>query len=97
MEATWSGESLGEQDGEISQALGASYEITPRLSVGIESLHEIVLPEWDRQTGKQNFFLGPNLSLRGNGWFSTLIFLVQATSTADEPGAEARLIFGFDL
>ncbi len=97
VEATWGGESLREQDGEISQALGASYEITPRLSLGVELLHEIVLPEWDRQTGNQNFFLGPNLSLRGNGWFSTLTFLVQATSTADEPAAEARLIFGLDL
>ena len=39
MEAEWDEKGLSEQNGELQQALGASYEISPRLSVGVEFLH----------------------------------------------------------
>src|SRR5438309_10406051 len=41
LEAVWEGEGLVERSGELQQALGASYEISPRISVGIEPLHEV--------------------------------------------------------
>ncbi len=46
LESVWEGSDLAEREGEFSQALGASYEISPRVSAGIELLHEFVFPEW---------------------------------------------------
>jgi hypothetical protein len=36
---------LQEREGEFQQGFGASYELSPRLSVGIELLHEFVFSE----------------------------------------------------
>ena len=71
---------LRERNGEIQQALGASYEITPRLSVGAEMLHEMVLPEWHTSEAEHNFFIGPNVSYRGDRWFATVTALAQTTT-----------------
>ena len=46
LEAEWEEEELRERNGEIQQALGASYELSPRVSVGAEMLHEVLLPAW---------------------------------------------------
>src|SRR5215831_2120436 len=46
VEAIWQGEGRSEREGEFQQAIGASYEISPRFSVGIEFLHEFVFPDW---------------------------------------------------
>jgi hypothetical protein len=95
LEAVWEGHNLAETEGELSQALGASYELAPRLSVGLEMLHEVVLPKW-RNTGTiRNFFIGPNISYRHGRWFVTATALVQATNTADEADLQVRTIFGF--
>src|SRR6266700_3984822 len=83
LEAMWEGNDLAEREGEFSQALGASYEISPRISAGIELLHEFVFPEW-RDTAKiRNFFVGPNVSYRHRNWFLTISALAQATDTHD--------------
>src|SRR2546428_1781 len=47
LEAEWEDRHLGKKNGELQQALGASYEISPRLSVGLEFLHEFVLKKAD--------------------------------------------------
>src|SRR5256885_2545309 len=88
LEAEWEEEELKEQNGELQQALGASYEISPRLSVGVEFLHEFVFPDWsDRLT---NVFVGPNVSYRQQSWFVTVTALAQATDTTDEPDFQVR-------
>src|SRR5204863_420058 len=46
LEAVWEGTGWQDREGELQQALGASYEISQRLSVGIEMLDEFVFPEW---------------------------------------------------
>ena len=93
LEAEWEDRHLEEQTGELQQALGASYEISPRLSVGLELLHEFVFPDWnDRVT---NVFIGPNISYRRNQWFVTATALAQATDTSGEPNFQLRTIFGF--
>jgi hypothetical protein len=46
LEAVWQGTRLEDRQGEFQQALGASYEISQRMSVGVELLHEFVFPEW---------------------------------------------------
>ena len=92
LEAEWESKGLEEQSGELQQALGASYEISPRLSVGVEFLHEFVFPDWrDKIT---NVFVGPNISYRRHSWFVTVTALAQATDTSDEPDFQLRTIFG---
>jgi hypothetical protein len=92
LEAEWEDRHLEQQNGELQQALGASYEISPRLSVGVEFLHEFVFPDWsDKVT---NVFVGPNVSYRRNQWFVTTTALAQATDTSGEPDFQLRTIFG---
>jgi hypothetical protein len=97
LEAAWEGEGLGERNGELQNIFGASYELTPRVSVGAEMLHEILLPTWRSSEAKNNFFLGPNVSYRGNGWFATFTALAQTTRTEGEADYQVRLIFGVSL
>jgi hypothetical protein len=97
LEAEWEDKGLREQNGELQQAFGASYEITPRVSVGAEMLHEILLPAWHSSEAENNFFLGPNVSYRGDRWFATVTALVQTTRTEGEADYQVRLIFGVSL
>jgi hypothetical protein len=94
LEAAWEGSDLQEREGEIAQAFGASYEISPRVSAGIELLHETVFPQWSSEDSTTNFFVGPNLSLRRGSAFITVTALAQAIGTTDEPNFQMRTIFG---
>jgi hypothetical protein len=97
LEAEWEAKGLEERNGELQQALGASYEISPRVSVGIELLHEFVFPEWHDQERIRNVFVGPNVAVRHGNWFVTVTALAQATDTPDEADFQVRTIFGFGL
>jgi hypothetical protein len=97
LEAAWEGEGLGERNGELQNIFGASYELTPRVSVGVEMLHEVLLPAWHSSEAKNNFFIGPNVAYRGNRWFATVTALAQTTRTDGEPDYQVRLIFGVSL
>ena len=97
LEAEWEDQDLREHNGEIQQVLGASYEVSPRISVGAEMVHEIILPAWRSSEAENNFFLGPNFSYRGDGWFATVTALAQTTRTQGEADYQVRLIFGISL
>src|SRR6266436_5724581 len=97
LEAVWEGNELEDREGEFSQALGASYEISPRISAGIELLHDFVFPGWHDEEKIRNLFVGPNLSYRHRNWFVTVTALAQATDTDDEPDLQVRTIFGIGL
>ena len=97
LEAEWEDESLREYNGEIQQAFGASYELSPRVSVGAEMLHEVLLPAWHSSEAENNFFIGPNVSYRGNRWFATVTALAETTHTEGEADYQVRLIFGVSL
>jgi hypothetical protein len=97
LEAVWEGDELEEREGEFQQALGASYEIVPQLSVGLELLHEFVFPRWRDEEEIRNFFVGPNVSYRRGNWFVTVTALAQATDTTEEPDFQMRTIFGIGL
>jgi len=94
LESVWEGTGLRDRWGELQQALGASYEISQRLSVGIEMLDEFVFPEWRDNERVRNFFIGPNVSFRHQNWFVTVTGLAQATNTPDEADFQLRTIFG---
>ena len=97
LETEWEGKGLEENNGELQQALGASYEISPQVSVGIELLHEIVFPGWRDEEKIRNVFVGPNVAIRRQNWFVTVTALAQATDTDDKPEFQVRTIFGFGL
>lgn len=97
LESVWEANDLGEREGEFSQALGASYEISPRISAGVELLHEFVFPDWHDKGGIRNFFVGPNVSYRRQNWFVTVTALAQASNTEGEPDFQVRTIFGIGL
>ena len=97
LESVWEGNDLAEREGEFSQAVGVSYEISPRISVGLELLHEFVFPEWQDEEKIRNLFVGPNVSYRRGNWFVTMTALAQATDTEDEPDFQLRTIFGIGL
>jgi hypothetical protein len=94
VEAVWEDD---EREGEFTNAIGASYEISPRLSVGVELLHEFVFPDWHDGEEIRNVFVGPNVSYRRANWFVTVCALAQATSTPDEPDVQVRAIVGVGL
>jgi hypothetical protein len=94
LETAWEDRHLEEETGELQQALGASYEISPQLSLGVEFLHEFVFPDWRDDEKIRNVFIGPNVSYRHNQWFVTVTTLAQATDTEDEPNFQLRTIFG---
>lgn len=97
LEGEWKGSGLREREGEFAQALGASYEFSPRISAGIELLHEFGFPDWRDSEKIRNFFVGPNVSYRSGHWFVAVTALAQATAAEDEPDFQLRTIFGMGL
>jgi hypothetical protein len=97
LEAGWEGKELQERRGEFQQALGASYELSPHVSVGLEFLHEFVFPNWRDEQRIRNVFVGPNVAYRRRNWFITVAALAQATGTPDEADFQLRTIFGIGL
>jgi hypothetical protein len=95
LEAEWGDQRLQAHQGELQQALGASYELSPRISVGLEFLHEFVFPDWRDEEKIRNVFVGPNVAFRRRNWFVTVTALAQATNTPNEADFKVRTIFGF--
>jgi hypothetical protein len=95
LESEWEDQGLRERQGELQQALGASYELSPRISIGLEFLHEFVFPDWRDEEKIRNVFIGPNVAFRHKNWFVTVTALAQATNTPNEGDFKVRTIFGF--
>jgi hypothetical protein len=96
LEAEWEGEGLEERTGEFQQSLGVSYEISPRLLVGAEFVHELEFPDWSSpEPGR--FFAGPNISIRHRTSWVTVTALAQITRAGDEPDFQLRTVFGFSF
>jgi hypothetical protein len=96
LEASWENVDLRERSGEFAQSAGASYEISPRWSVGGEILHEVAFPDWSN-AGDNVAWIGPNASLRVGSWWATMTALSQVTDVADEPNFELRTIVGYSF
>lgn len=93
LEAEWEGRDLAEQNGELQQSLGVSYELNPHLAFGVEALHEVEFADWEHAR-RGNFFAGPNVSVRAGNVWATVTALGQLTDVGDEPDLELRAIFG---
>ena len=83
-------------EAELFQTAGVSYQISPSWSVGAELLHEIAVPDVDT-IGDSGVFMGPNVSWRSNRFSAALTGLWQVTSLADEPDFQLRTIFAVDF
>jgi hypothetical protein len=94
LEADWKEQGLRKRQGELQEAFGASYELSPRVSVGLELVHEFVFPDWRDRERIRNIFVGPNVAYRRRNWFVTVTALGQATDTPEEPDFQVRTIFG---
>jgi hypothetical protein len=94
LEAEWEGSRWREQNGELQQVLGLSYEFSPRFFLGAELLHEIGLPNWTEH-GRAQLFAGPDISLRTGWWWITVTTLAQLTRHPDEPELQIRAITGY--
>ena len=96
IEAEWEGESYDERVGVWENTAGVSYAITPKVSVGVEALHEVEFEDWS-EAGEHVFFAGPNISYRSKNFFTTLTGLVQVSDVDGEPESQVRLLIGFDF
>ncbi len=97
LEAEWEGPDYSEDNGKFEQALGVSYQFSPRFLAGIELVHEIAMPDWRGMRGKAVVYLGPNFSYRAPSWWATLTPLFQVSDVEDEPDFQMRLMVGFEL
>lgn len=85
-----------DDEAELFQSAGVSYQINPAWSTGLEVVHEIAVPDVDT-IGDSAVYLGPNASWRHGNFFVTATGLWQVTSLAGEPDFQLRTIFGFDF
>ena len=81
---------------ELMQSAGASYQINPSWSVGVEVLHEIAVPDVE-EIGDSAVYLGPNVAWRNDRFSIALTGLWQATSLSGEPDFQLRTIFAVDF
>lgn len=95
----WEQEGSGEpweKEGEFSQTLGVSYQVTPSLSFGGEAVHKVAFPEWETRE-EHLLYMGPNISYRSKGWWVVFTPTYQITNVRDEPEFITRLIFGIEF
>ena len=85
-----------EDEAELVQSAGVSYQFNPSWSAGAEVLHEIAVPDVE-SIGDSGVFLGPNVGWRNNRFSMALTALWQVTSLADEPDFQLRTIFAIDF
>lgn len=78
-----------------AQALGVSYEATPALFFGGELVHELP-KEWSWGE-RQNFFVGPNVAVRGDEWALTATAMFLADGVAEAPSFQLRFLLEFDF
>ncbi|MCX6981124.1 MAG: hypothetical protein WCK55_03305 [Verrucomicrobiota bacterium] len=93
IEAEWSGRGMMERTGTLEQTFGVSYQITPKVSVGGELVHEVSFEDWSK-SGPNVLFAGPNVSWRFKRGYITAATLFQCTRATGEPDIQTRVIFG---
>jgi len=83
-------------EAELMQSAGVSYQINPSWSAGAEILHEIAVPDVDT-IGDSGVFVGPTVAWRNNRFAVAVTGLWQATALADEPDFQLRTLFSVDF
>ncbi|MEO8616677.1 MAG: hypothetical protein ABI600_16150 [Luteolibacter sp.] len=83
-------------EAELMQSAGVSYQINPSWSAGAEVLHEIAVPDVDT-IGDSGLFVGPNIAWRSKRFAVTITGLWQVTALADEPDFQLRSLFSVEF
>ena len=96
LEGEWEGESYDDDSGAFELAVGASYQVIPSLTLGMECLNEIAFPDFSSQEDSV-LYAGPNASIRTDDWWFTITPLMQVTDDVDADDFQLRLIFGIDF
>ncbi len=96
IEAEWEGKDLNDDKGEFANTLGASCQLSPALSLGLELLHEVEYDNWS-DWGDNVLYAGPVLSKASDGWWFAVTPLYQLTDHSGEPDFQTRLIVGIDF
>ncbi len=99
LEAEWEGDgldSLDENKGEIKNSAGLAYQISPKLVVGAELLHEFELEEWEEKSDDA-LYLGPTVSYRNKSFWITAAALFQVTGLDSEPDNQIRMLAGWNF
>lgn len=85
-----------DDEAELMQSLGVAYQLNPSLSVGLEALHEIAVPDVE-DFGDSGVYLGPNVSWHKGSFGLTTAALWQLTHLDDEPDFQVRTLFSIDF
>ena len=94
VEAEWEGENYDERVGVWENTIGVCYNLSPKLSIGVEAVHEIEFADWS-DAGDHIFSVGPNVSYHANGFYAAVTGLFLANDVEGEPEAQVRLLMGF--
>jgi hypothetical protein len=94
-EVEWEDEYQNDE-GELMQSLGASYQFNPSWSLGAEFLQEIAIPDVE-DFGDSSVYLGPNVSWQKGNFAIALSGLWQLTTLADEPDFQLRTIVSYSF
>jgi hypothetical protein len=81
---------------ELIQSAGASYQISPKWTVGAELLHEVYVPEANTFDGSGLFF-GPNVTWKNEHVSLALTGLWQVTTRENEADFQLRTLFSIDF
>ena len=96
VEAEWEGTDYSETKGEFEQTLGASYQVNPKLSVGVELLHAVEYARW-ADWKEASVYIGPNVSYSQGKWWATITPMFQVTDNAGDADLQVRLLVGYNF
>lgn len=96
IEAEWEDEDWAEDVGVFEQTFGLSWESSPSLALGLESVIEKEFPGWEAGSDLVAW-AGPSASLRLPAFWVTTAPLWQVSDVADEPNLAWRTLVGFDF
>jgi len=85
-----------DDEAELMQSLGVSYQISPAWSAGAELLHEVAVPDVE-DFGDNGLYLGPTVTWRNKTFSVGLTSLWQITTLDGEPDFQLRTIFSVDF
>lgn len=94
-EIAWEDQYLNDE-AELMQSAGVSYQINPSWSVGAEVLHELSVPDVD-SFGDSGVYLGPNVAWRNSRFAVAVTGLWQLTALSGEPDFQLRTLFSVDF
>ena len=96
LEAEWEDDRFTEDNGELSQSMGMSFEIIDETRLGLELLHELNYDDWS-EWKDHVIYLGPSLSFEIHPVSIALTPAVQITDVDAEADFLTQLFVGIEF